>query len=178
MVDRTWRLAISYFRSLPIRLFLRGAALLLVNYGMALCPFLLFWVAAVTAPDNVAVLLIVGVAPAMLFAWVSLRWTLAFPAMIAEDVSVPRSLGRSWVITKSRVGRLIGVIAITAAIVLLLSSVLGALLGVTFAWYSGTDTDAAAVLPLSTAVGQTVGVAFFAPIMSTCYYYLREGTSD
>ena len=112
---------------------------------------------------------------ALLVGLVSVRWSVALPAMIMESLRVLESLRRSWYMTRSHVWRLLGLSILTTAIVVALGALLGLGFGLVLGLLSDPLDDGSDVLTaVALFVGQTVGLVFAAPITSACYYYLRR----
>jgi len=60
------------------------------------------------------------------FVWLFVRWVVAIPALLAEDVGPIRALDRSWTLTRGHWWRLFGILVL----IYLLTSVVGGALGV------------------------------------------------
>ena len=170
IIERTWRGAMVQIRTLSLRVCLRGVGILLVNYALAIGSFVPLLLVISGAPYS-----LLGIAlPFNLFLfWVSVRWTLAFPAMIMEDLPVYESLRRSWYLTKSQVVRLFCLVTLTLSIALVLSALLGAIIGFVFdLMLDMTAQTFDTLVTVSFVVGNTISLMFLGPIMSVCYYYL------
>lgn len=107
----------------------------------------------------------------------ALRWSLAFVAMVVESLPVRESLQRSWRITKSNAGRLLGVFALVYAIVLVLVVVPISLI-LTFVSLFVMSGNEEALFRASVTIGQPIAVVFFVPSAAACYYRLRGPAND
>lgn len=184
--ERIWRDASVHYRAVSLRTFLRGLGLVLIGDAMFMASMQSswFWDALLRANADheswtANVLAVIGACAGLLVVWVSLRWSVALPAMIMENVSVLESLRRSWQITRSQVLRLVGLGILTYAVVSVLSVLLFgiismALVRMVFVPFFVDSGEAINSLDaLWRFVDQTVGLVVLAPITSACYYHLR-----
>lgn len=182
VIERLWRDASVPYRALSLRTVLRGLGLTLFNFALTAASLLSSTLPSLAISgayaDHVSLppgVLFLGPCFGLLVALISLRWSLAVPAMIMENVPVRESLRRSWHITKSQVLRLLALSMLTMVMVRVLSALLGLGLGMMVDLFSDTPGDGSNVLTAHALfVGQTVGLVFSAPITAACYYYLRR----
>lgn len=179
VVERLWRDVSLPYRAASLRAGVRIFELMLLNYAL-LGIFLLLDLAILDAFANaaswtIAVLTLIRACFGLLSSLVLLRWSLALPVMIMEDVPLRESLRRSWDITRSRVFRLLGLGMLMTAVVVGSSVLIGIVLILVFVLFPNTLAGGSnAPYELVFFIGQTVGLVFAAPITSACYYYLRE----
>ena len=182
LIERIWRNASIHYRALSLRTVLRGVGLLLINYAVVAVSMLCSAVAGFAIGRTITVgvdwinvvLLLIGLSSGLLVVLVSLRWSVALPAMIMEHLPIRESLRRSWYITKSQMGRLLGLGILIFAVVSVSGALVGGTFGILFVLYVGTSDVGSAVLsPFVVFGGQTIGLVFGAPITSASYYYLR-----
>ncbi|WP_419939294.1 glycerophosphoryl diester phosphodiesterase membrane domain-containing protein [Candidatus Palauibacter sp.] len=178
LLARVWRDGSRPYRALSLSSFLRGLGIVLITSAVVVATWLLSFGFAITAKMVVESSLVTGLALSGLalglvvgLSVVSLRWSVALPVMIMENVPAGESLRRSWRITKSQVLRLYGLGILTAAVTLILSGLIGYGLDRGASLFSETPGDG--VLALALFLGQTVGLFIAAPITSASYYYLR-----
>lgn len=179
LVERLWRDARLPYRTLSPHTFLRGLGLVLFNYFLSALSLLLsstpIWAMELEEPPPEAVALLLGPVLGLLLSLVLLRWSVALPALIMEDLAIRQSLRRSWRMTRSRVLRLLGLGMLTTTLTATLGVLLGFLLGRLFLLFSQPTGDADNVLySLAFFGGATVGLVVTAPIVAACYYYLRR----
>ena len=170
---RTWRAAVARIRAIMPGLFVRALGLLLVNYALVLATIFPLVGGAYTIDGA---LLLLGAPIAAFAAWASLRWTLAFPVLVVEGLSLRDSLRRSWQITRSQATRLLGLLALTVLLAIALTMPIAAVTGfvlVAVTDPSGDTYDAA--FTIGTVIGQIVALVVYAPILTACYQELRGG---
>ena len=110
-----------------------------------------------------SVLVIVGI-------WVLIRWTVALPAMFAEDIGPVRALGRSWNLTRGNWWRTFGLWLVVYILVVILQYAMLALFGGIAALIPGLGDDlrAALVSTVTSIVSALVGAV--SPIVFTMLY--------
>ncbi|WP_432496122.1 glycerophosphoryl diester phosphodiesterase membrane domain-containing protein [Kineococcus auxinigenes] len=138
--------------------------------------------AAATATG--AVLLLVGLLGWVAIAlWLWVKWSMATPVLLLEGLSVRRSLGRSWRLTRGSFWRTLGILLLTAVVVgvlvtavatpfTLVGTFLAAALSTTTAEWTGLVLSQG-VGTLGSIVGSVVGYPFLASVTALVYVDLR-----
>ncbi|WP_432536064.1 glycerophosphoryl diester phosphodiesterase membrane domain-containing protein [Kineococcus arenarius] len=138
--------------------------------------------AAATAAG--AVLLLAGVLGWVAIAlWLWVKWSMATPVLLLEGLSVRRSLGRSWRLTRGSFWRTLGILLLTAVVVGVLVTAVAApftLVGTFLAAALSTATTewtglvvSQGVGTLGSIVGSVVGYPFLASVTALVYVDLR-----
>ncbi|WP_432506061.1 glycerophosphoryl diester phosphodiesterase membrane domain-containing protein [Kineococcus arenarius] len=138
--------------------------------------------AAATATG--AVLLLAGVLGWVAIAlWLWVKWSMATPVLLLEGLSVRRSLGRSWRLTRGSFWRTLGILLLTAVVVgvlvtavatpfTLVGTFLAALLSTATTEWTGLVVSQG-VGTLGSIVGSVVGYPFLASVTALVYVDLR-----
>ncbi|NAZ88412.1 glycerophosphoryl diester phosphodiesterase membrane domain-containing protein, partial [Kineococcus indalonis] len=114
--------------------------------------------------------------------WLWVKWSMAAPALLLEGLSVRRSLGRSWRLTRGSFWRALGVLLLTSVVVLVVVaavqtpfSLLGSLVMALLDGSSVTLSVAAsqAVGTLGSVLGSVVAYPFLASVTALLYVDLR-----
>ncbi len=169
-LDTTWSAAISHLQGFTPRLLIRSVGLYSVNILLGIC---LVGPLLVAEYSSSIEFLIVGFSIAIFAFWLSLRWTVAFPALVMEDLSIRQSLGRSWQRTKSQTLRVLWLTVLLSTMTLVLSGLLGGIVGLVFGLTSDIQNySEKRVLMIGLALGQTIALVVYAPIITACYYKL------
>ncbi|TMG28984.1 MAG: hypothetical protein E6H93_11875 [Chloroflexi bacterium] len=131
--------------------------------GTARRYFAIWGVIILTGLVAPSVLVIVGI-------WVLIRWTVALPAMFAEDIGPVRALGRSWNLTRGNWWRTFGLWLVVYILVVILQYAMLALFGGIAALIPGLGDDlrAALVSTVTSIVSALVGAV--SPIVFTMLY--------
>lgn len=175
-LDTTWSAAIAHLQGFTPRLLIRSVGLYLVNILLGICLVVPLLVAEFSSSIE---FLIVGLAIAIFAFWLSLRWTVAFPALVMEDLPIGQSLGRSWHLTKSQTLRVLWLTVLLSTITLVVSALLGGIVGLVFGLISEIQNYSDdGVLMIGLALGQIIALVVYAPIVTACYYSLSRTPSD
>ena len=177
---QTWRLSRS--RLLP----LAGLGLLLlavIVVGIVVFSLLLALILEFLGAAGIAVLILGILALIAVFAWLAVKFALAPAALVLEPAGVFASLRRSWQLTKRNYWRSFGILALTAILVSIVSSVISTpvvlLLSFVTAFGSGSEPDAGtafALVALNVAISTffgAIGYAFQSAVTSLLYVDLR-----
>ncbi|MER1996876.1 MAG: hypothetical protein ABTA24_10335 [Arthrobacter sp.] len=179
---QTWRLAKgSGLRLAGLGLLLFAAAAV----GLVVFGFLVILVIEFLGPLGVFLTVVGVLAVIAVFAWLSVKLSLAPAALVAEPQGVFAAISRSWVLTRRNWWRTFGILLLTSVIVSIIVSVISTpitMLITLFASFGTADAaadDLSAVLPvliLTTAVSAffgAIGYAFQAAVTSLLYIDLR-----
>lgn len=174
-LDTTWSAAVSHLQGFTPRLLIRSIGLYSVNISLGICLVSPLLVAEYSSSIE---FLIVGLLIAIFAFWLSLRWTVAFPALVMEDLSIGQSLARSWQLTKSQTLRVLWLTVLISTITLVLSALLGGIVGLVFGLTSEMQNySEERVLMIGLALGQTLALVVYAPVITACYYKLSKPPS-
>lgn len=177
---QTWRLSRS--RLLP----LAGLGLLLlaaIVVGIVVFSLLLALILQFLGAAGIAVLVLGILALIAVFVWLAVKFALAPAALVLEPAGVFASLRRSWELTKRNFWRSFGILALTAILVSIVSSVISTpvvlILSFVTAFGSGSEPDAGtamALVALNVAISTffgAIGYAFQSAVTSLLYVDLR-----
>ncbi|HEX4252030.1 MAG TPA: hypothetical protein VH008_29510 [Pseudonocardia sp.] len=149
---------------------------------VAMVPLVVALVAG--APTGLAVLLGVGgfLAAFCLGLWLLISWSLAAPAYILEDVSVPGALGRSFRLVRRQWWRVFGILALGFLITFVLAAILvvpfsigGGVLAATTGLASGGGNmlPVLAITAVGTIIASTITAPFRAGVVGLVYFDQR-----
>ena len=177
-IEQTWHAVRIHYRALSAHAVLRSAGLLLISWALVVVSLLLYALVEWTCGriDSIVWLGVIGVMVLLVMsvlAEVSIRWSIALPAMIMEGLSVRESLRRSWHLTESQESRVFALAVLTTGAAIVVSLVLvGVMVGLVWALrIDGLDSSGFQA-SLDFAV-QTIGLAISVPSVAACYYYLK-----
>ena len=94
--------------------------------------------------------------------WVLVRWTVAFPALFAENVGPTAALGRSWALVKDNWWRTLGIVIVLAILTWVVTTAITALFSLIAAVFPG-GSDLRSALALA---GNTLASGLVAPIFA------------
>jgi hypothetical protein len=122
--------------------------------------------------------LVIGVALVVVLAWLTVRWSLAYPALAAEPVGWRAALARSWWLSRDHVWRIFGVILAGALVTIVLGALISQLAAVLLVDVvgnsAGLDPD------VTESVALALGTVILAPLspllLAASYAQLRPGS--
>lgn len=103
--------------------------------------------------------------------WVVIRWSVATPALFAEELGPARALRRSWQLVSGEWWRTLGILLVVGIMTSVIQSVLGFLFGGLAAVLPGLDTDLHAALSTSATQLASAVVTPLLPIAVTLLYF-------
>jgi hypothetical protein len=103
--------------------------------------------------------------------WVVIRWSVATPALFAEELGPARALGRSWQLVSGEWWRTLGILLVVGIMTSVIQSVLGLLFGGLAAVLPGLDSDLHAALSTSATQLVSAVVTPLLPIAVTLLYF-------
>lgn len=172
-----WRESLRFAGSrLPAMLWVTFLAFVLGGLGF-LVLILPGVVAVAGAPDNAGgvLLLLLGVAAGVVLGiWIWIRWSVAIPAMLTEDVRGRRALGRSFGLVKGRWWPTFGAIALAAIIGGIVSTIVSSIADAVL--FADSDASFATSVTVDTVASIVVGVIVTplqAAIVAIIYFDLR-----
>lgn len=177
---QTWKL--SRKRLLPLAGL--GAVLtLMLLVGTAAFSVVLALILTALGPAGIPVLILGVLALVAVTVWLAVKLALAPAALVLEPAGVFSSLRRSWQLTRRNFWRTFGILALTALLVSIVSSVISTpvvlILSLVGALGSGSDPGMGATVALLalnlaiTAFFSAIGYAFQASVTSLLYVDLR-----
>ncbi|WP_104052553.1 MULTISPECIES: glycerophosphoryl diester phosphodiesterase membrane domain-containing protein [unclassified Arthrobacter] len=177
---QTWRLCRSRLLALA------GMGLLLTVafvIGLAVFGVLVGLLVSVLGAAGVPVLILGFLALIAVFVWLGVKLAFAPAALVLEPAGIFASLRRSWQLTNRNFWRSFGILALTAILVSIISSVISVpvllITSLAGAFGSGSGTDAGTVVALFalnaalTTFFSAIGYAFQAAVTSLLYVDLR-----
>ncbi|MCY4128223.1 MAG: hypothetical protein OXG15_03145 [Gammaproteobacteria bacterium] len=172
-IESAWSLAVAAFRTLNVRILVRTFYYLVVSCAILACSALPVVGGLILGNFTIAMVILALMIPISI--WISLKLTLAFPAMVMEDIGVFSCFRRSWIMSKSQLGRLFVVVAIASVLATLCTVVF--YLGLFVPLWLLHDNPGEWMNTLNRAgtfVSQIFTLVLLAPIVSVCYYNLRD----
>lgn len=111
----------------------------------------------------------------LLFAslWLSVAWSLSFPALLAEDLGPVAALGRSFRLVKGRWWPTFGSLFVMYLLVLVISAVLGALLGAVLIASVDSEVVAGVLSTIINTLSSLITLPLMASVLTVLYYDLR-----
>jgi len=105
--------------------------------------------------------------------WLSVAWSVSYPALLSEDVRGTKALGRSFKLTRGRWWPTFGALVVMYLIVLVISGILGVLLGATLVASTDSEAVAAVLTTIINTVSSLITLPLFAAVLTIIYYDLR-----
>jgi len=105
--------------------------------------------------------------------WLSVAWSLSFPALLSEGIGPIKALGRSFRLVKGRWWPTFGALLVMYLIVVVISGILGALFGATL--FAATDNEpvAAVLYTIVNTLSSLITLPLFAAVLTVLYFDLR-----
>jgi hypothetical protein len=104
--------------------------------------------------------------------WLTVRWSVAVPALLAEELSPPAALGRSFKLVGGRWWATFGALLAMYILVVILQLIVGVLMGALFAT-AENEVLIAAVYTLFSALASAITLPVLAATVTILYYDLR-----
>jgi hypothetical protein len=126
---------------------------------------------------GVGILVVLGLIPMFILlivpgVWLAVRWSVAVPALLAEEIGPVSALGRSFRLVKERWWATFGALVVMTILVSILQGIVGALMGFVFA-DSGNELLAAVIYTLVTTLAYAVTLPIQAAVFTLIYFDLR-----
>jgi hypothetical protein len=106
--------------------------------------------------------------------WLSVKLSMAFPALVCEKAGPLRSIGRSWELTKDNWWRVFGTLLVVIILIFVISIALGGVLGAVL--LSSDSVSEVAFAVLTTVIGLLIAAITYpliAAVVTVIYYDLR-----
>jgi hypothetical protein len=108
------------------------------------------------------------------FVWLSVKFSMTFPALVCEKAGPLRSIGRSWELTKDNWWRVFGTLIVVLLLLFVISLALGGVLGAVL--LSSDSMSEVAFAVLTTLIGLLIAAITYpliAAVVTVMYYDLR-----
>jgi hypothetical protein len=105
--------------------------------------------------------------------WLAVAWSVSFPALLAEGLGGAKALGRSFRLVRGRWWPTFGALLVMYLIVLVISGILGVLLGATLVASLDNEAVAAVLTTIINTVSSLITLPLFAAVLTIIYYDLR-----
>jgi hypothetical protein len=105
--------------------------------------------------------------------WLAVAWCVSYPALLAEDLRGTKALGRSFRLTRGRWWATFGAVLVMYLIVLVISGILGLLLGATLIASLDNEAVAAVLTTIVNTLSSLITLPLFAAVLTIIYYDLR-----
>jgi hypothetical protein len=105
--------------------------------------------------------------------WLSVAWSVSYPALMAEGVGPVAALGRSFKLVRGRWWPTFGAVLVMYLIVLVISGILGVLLGAAFVASLDNEAAAAVLTTIINTLSSLITLPLFAAVLTIIYYDLR-----
>jgi hypothetical protein len=105
--------------------------------------------------------------------WLSVAWSLSYPALMFEDVRGVKALGRSFSLVRGRWWATFGALLVMYLIVVVISAILGALFGAVLLGSTDNEALAAVVYTIVNTLSSLITLPLFAAVLTIIYFDLR-----
>ena len=105
--------------------------------------------------------------------WLSVAWSVSYPALMAEGLGPVAALGRSFKLVRGRWWPTFGALLVMYLIVLVISGILGVLLGAAFVASLDNEFAAAVLTTIINTLSSLITLPLFAAVLTIIYYDLR-----
>jgi hypothetical protein len=105
--------------------------------------------------------------------WLSVAWSLSYPALLSEGLRPAEALGRSFKLVQGRWWATFGALLVMYVIVAVISAILGAILGGVLISSSDSEAVAAVFYTLVNTLSSLVTLPLLAAVLTVLYFDLR-----
>jgi hypothetical protein len=105
--------------------------------------------------------------------WLSVAWSLSFPALLSEGLGPVEALGRSFRLVKGRWWATFGALLVMYVLVAVISGILGAVLGATLIASTDNEAVAAVIYTIINTLSSLITLPLFAAVLTVVYFDLR-----
>jgi hypothetical protein len=125
-----------------------------------------------------AVLFGLGLIPAFILLvipgiWLSVAWSLSYPALLHEGLRPTKALGRSFKLVQGRWWATFGALVVMYVLVAVISGILGAVLGATLIASTDNQSVAAVLYTIIKTLSSMITLPLFAAVLTVLYFDLR-----
>lgn len=107
------------------------------------------------------------------FVWLSVAWSVSFPALLSEGIGPVAALGRSFRLVKGRWWATFGALLVMYLLVIVISGILGALLGATLIAAVDSEAVAAVFYTIVNTLSSLITLPLMAAVLTVIYFDLR-----
>jgi hypothetical protein len=127
---------------------------------------------------GLSILYFLGLIPAFValvipFIWLSVAWSVSFPALLSEGIGPVAALGRSFRLVKGRWWPTFGALLVMYLLVAVISGILGALLGATLIAAVDNEAVAAVFYTIINTLSSLITLPLMASVLTVIYFDLR-----
>lgn len=105
--------------------------------------------------------------------WLSVAWSLGYPALLSEGIGPAAALGRSFRLVKGRWWATFAALLVMYLIVAVISGILGLVVGATLVAAIDSEVVAAVLLTIVNIISSLVTLPLFAAVLTIIYFDLR-----
>jgi hypothetical protein len=105
--------------------------------------------------------------------WLSVAWSLSYPALLSEGLGPVEALGRSFRLVKGRWWPTFGALLVMYVLVAVISGILGAILGAALISSSENEAVAAVFYTIVNTLSSLITLPLFAAVLTVLYFDLR-----
>jgi hypothetical protein len=105
--------------------------------------------------------------------WLSVAWSLSYPALMSEGLGPVEALGRSFRLVKGRWWPTFGALLVMYVLVAVISGILGAILGAALISSSENEAVAAVFYTIVNTLSSLITLPLFAAVLTVLYFDLR-----
>jgi hypothetical protein len=105
--------------------------------------------------------------------WLTVAWSVSFPALLSEGIGPIAALGRSFRLVKGRWWPTFGALLVMYLLVIVISGILGALLGATLIAAVDSEVVAAVFYTIVNTLSSLITLPLMAAVLTVMYFDLR-----
>lgn len=105
--------------------------------------------------------------------WLSVAWSLGYPALLSEGIGPAAALGRSFRLVKGRWWATFAALLVMYLIVAVISGILGLVVGATLVAAIDSEVVAAVLLTIVNIISSLITLPLFAAVLTIIYFDLR-----
>jgi hypothetical protein len=105
--------------------------------------------------------------------WLSVAWSVSFPALLSEGLGPVEALGRSFRLVKGRWWSTFGALLVMYLLVAVISGILGAILGAALVTSTDNEAVAAVFYTIVNTLSSLITLPLFAAVLTVLYFDLR-----
>jgi hypothetical protein len=105
--------------------------------------------------------------------WLSVAWSLGYPALLSEGIGPAAALGRSFRLVRGRWWATFAALLVMYLIVAVISGILGLIVGATLVAATDSEVVAAVLLTIVNVVSSLITLPLFSAVLTIVYFDLR-----
>jgi len=127
---------------------------------------------------GLSILYFIGIIPAFLAlfipgVWLSVAWSMSYPALLSEGIGPVAALGRSFRLVRGRWWPTFGALFVMYLLVAVVSGILGVLFGATLVAATDNEAVAATVYTIVNTLSSMITLPLVAAVLTIIYFDLR-----